>query len=64
MPQIYNHAFTFAFDLETTDETGDNITGAEFREHIKAALDRLSDSELVSNLGAPFDTFEVDPVDG
>jgi len=61
MPQIYNHAFDFAFSIETTDETGENITGAEFRRHIMAALARLTDDDIVSNCGMPFDTYDVDP---
>ena len=64
MPQIYNHAFDFAFSIETTDETGENITGAEFRQHIRDVLARPTDDDIVSNIGMPFDTYEVDPVDG
>lgn len=63
MTQLYNHAFDFAFSIETTDETGENITGAEFRQHIRDALARLTDDDIVSNIGMPFDTYEVDPVD-
>lgn len=64
MPQLYNHLFGFAFSIETTDETGENITGAEFRQHIRDALARLTDDDIESNFGMPFDTYEVDPVDG
>ena len=60
MAQLYNHAFDFAFAIETPDETGGNLTAAVFRSAIKDALAKISDEDLISNIGMPFDSYDVD----
>lgn len=59
MTARYDHAFTFGFSLQHTDAAGEDVPAAQLRAAILRRLAALSDTELVENCGAPFDTFEV-----
>jgi hypothetical protein len=56
----YNHAFTLAFSLESNLDNADDVTVSQARSAIQSALDRLSDIELMENIGYPFDTYEIE----
>jgi hypothetical protein len=56
----YNHAFTLAFSLESNLDNADDVTASQARSAIQASLDRLSDIELMENIGYPFDTYEIE----
>jgi hypothetical protein len=56
----YNHAYTLGFSLESNHESGDDLTANQVRAAIIESLSNLSDSELLENLGYPFDTYEVE----
>ena len=58
MSTLYNHAFCFAFSIDTTDPIGDRIPIGVLRAALIERLASISDPELVENLGAPFDTYE------
>lgn len=62
MTACFNHAFSFGFSLEHHDATGDRVTASQLRSAILRKLAASSDTELVENCGAPFDTYEVTPV--
>tara|TARA_B100002049_G_scaffold181615_2_gene138619 strand:+ start:537 stop:719 length:183 start_codon:yes stop_codon:yes gene_type:complete len=57
MSKRYNHAFTLAFELVNGSKEGE-ITADEARQAIRDWLDKSNDTELLTNLGAPFDTME------
>lgn len=57
----YNHAFTFAFpvDSDASCENDDDYpTPSEIRSAIVNHLCNVDDSELLENVGVPFDSFE------
>ena len=58
--QVYNHAYTIAFSLES--ENADGIETHEvLREALQKRINELWDSdELIESIGCPFDTYEVD----
>jgi hypothetical protein len=56
----YNHAFTLAFSLESNLDNADDVTVSQVRSAIQSTLDRLSDIELMENIGYPFDTYEIE----
>jgi hypothetical protein len=60
----YNHAYTFGFEVPgSTDETGEDVTGAQLREALLERVNRLSDEEMVEACEAPYDTFEEESDD-
>jgi hypothetical protein len=56
----YNHAFTLAFSLESNMDNADDVTASQARSAILEFLDRLSDTELMENIGYPYDTYEIE----
>lgn len=56
---LYNHAYDFAFSIETSDASGGMVNGRHFREAIERRLAALSDDELIEAVGLPFDSIEV-----
>lgn len=54
----YNHAYTLGFSLENESEDG-TVTALNARVAIQQYLNKLSDEDLLGNIGAPFDTYEV-----
>ena len=56
----YNHAFTLGFSLESNLANADDVTVSQARSAIQSTLDRLSDIELMENIGYPFDTYEIE----
>jgi hypothetical protein len=54
----YNHAFSVAFSLLSTDELG-NVTGKQLRVAALARLNSLDDEEIIEACGCPFDTYEM-----
>lgn len=58
--KTYNHAFSFAFSIVAkSKEDASDLTPTQIRNAIKAYLDKLEDWEIMENVAAPFDTFEV-----
>ena len=56
----YNHAFTLGFSLESNMDNADDVTASQARSAILEFLDRLSDTELMENIGYPYDTYEIE----
>ena len=56
----YNHAFTLGFSLESNMDNADDVTASQARSAILECLDRLSDTELMENIGYPYDTYEIE----
>lgn len=57
----YNHMFTIAFEVESADEKGEDVTPQQLADAIRQRVDRaLQDGELLEAVGGPFDTHEVD----
>jgi hypothetical protein len=56
----YNHAFTLGFSLESNMDNADDVTASQARTAILEFLDRLSDTELMENIGYPYDTYEIE----
>lgn len=54
----WNHAYDFAFEVQSKDEHATDVTGADLRKALRARLDALSDDELLKACNA-FDSFEV-----
>lgn len=57
-PRRYNHAYTFAFSLESGHPTGDDVTGAQLREAMFKRAKDIDDAEMLEACGMPFDTYE------
>lgn len=60
-PAVFNHAFDLGFSLESHHPHGEDVTPAMLRGALEARLASLSDDELLEAVGAPFDTYAVDP---
>lgn len=60
MSTRYDHAFTIAFSLTSSDPDGFDVDAALLRAAILTRLAQISDDELVEAVGAPFDTCEVE----
>ena len=55
----YSQAYTIAFEADTQDEAGEGISSEEMLAAIIAAATGLhEDGELLSAVGAPFDTYQ------
>jgi hypothetical protein len=53
----YSHAYDIAFELESNDPEGNDVTATMLRAAlIKRA--NMDDDELMEATGAPFDTYE------
>lgn len=63
MSTRYNHAFTIAFSLTSSDPSGCDIDAASLRIAILTRLEHLTDDELIEAIGAPFDTFEMEELE-
>lgn len=57
MPK-FNHAFTVGFSIVNDSAEGE-VTAAEIRAALQRVLAEYSDSDLLENAGAPFDTYEI-----
>jgi len=57
----YNHAFTIAFALVSTDPEG-NVPAEELLKALRAKLDEFESdpTQIVESAGAPYDTFEIE----
>lgn len=64
MTTRYDHAFTIAFSLVSSDPSGCDVTLAELRAAILTRLAALSDNELIEAVGAPYDSYELDVPSG
>lgn len=60
----YDHAFTIAFSLVSSDPSGRDVTPAELGAAILTRLATLSDTELIEAVGAPYDSYEMDVPSG
>lgn len=58
MPK-FNHAYTFSFEAISNDEEGNDLTGLDLRNALKARLDDLSDNDMLEACEL-FDTFEIE----
>ena len=59
MTTRYDHAFTIAFSLVSSNPSGRDVTPAELRAAILTRLATLSDDELIEAVGAPYDSYEM-----
>jgi hypothetical protein len=59
MTKRYNHAFDFAFEVETVHKNPDRIATREIRYRLIERAARISDKELREAIGC-YDTFEID----
>ena len=55
----YNHAYTFAFSLESFDPDGDDVLPHMLRQALVMRAAEIDDDEMVEATGAPWDTYEV-----
>jgi hypothetical protein len=57
----YNHAFTIAFAIVSTDPEG-NVTAEELLAGLRAKLEEFESDpdQIVESAGAPYDSFEVE----
>jgi hypothetical protein len=60
MMSKYNHAFTLGFSLESDLDNADDVTPSQVRLAIQTFLDKLSDIELMENVGYPYDTYKLE----
>ena len=58
----YNHAFTLGFSVVSTTEDGSDVTAEQVRSAIRELLMEYTDMDILENIGAPFDTYEMDEV--
>jgi hypothetical protein len=58
-PMRFNHAYDFAFEIESQDEDADDVTGAALRAALLKRLNTLSDKELIGACGH-FDVMEAE----
>lgn len=56
----FNHAYSFAFEVISKDEQGEDVTGKELRRALGRKLFLLTDEEVLECCDSPFDTFEVE----
>lgn len=56
---FYCHAFDIAFELVSSDQSGEDVTPEMLRKALQVRLNTMSDVEIVEACGAPFDTFEM-----
>jgi len=54
---MYNHAFTIAFEVKSSNPHGEDLTGGELREALLRRVNELSDEEFVEACDAPFDSY-------
>ncbi len=64
MTTRYDHAFTIAFSLVSSNPSGCDVTPAELRAAILTRLASLADDELIEAVGAPYDSYEMDVPSG
>ena len=64
MTTRYDHAFTIAFSLVSSDPSGCDVAPAELRTAILTRLAALADNELIEAVGAPYDSYEMDVPSG
>jgi len=63
MPKTkFNHAYDFAFELISNDESAEDVTPAMLRSALMERINRISDAELEEACGL-FDTFKVEDTD-
>ena len=56
----YNHAFTLGFSVVSTTVDGSDVTAEQVRSAIRELLMEYPDMDILENIGAPFDTYEMD----
>ncbi len=56
----YNHAFTLGFSVVSAAEDGSDVTAEQVRSAIRKLLIEYPDTDILENIGAPFDTYELD----
>ena len=57
---LYNHAFTLAFSVVSTDQSGENVDAETIRQGIRHRLgDLRDDNELHEAVGAPYDSYRI-----
>jgi hypothetical protein len=56
----YNHAFTLGFSVVSATEDGSDVTAEQVRGAIRKLLTEYPDMDILENIGAPFDTYEMD----
>lgn len=64
MTTRYDHAFTIAFSLVSSDPSGRDVTPSQLRAAILSRLESLADDELIEAVGAPYDSYEMDVPSG
>lgn len=58
----YNHAFDIAFEVISTDRTGENVTAKELLNGLRRRLENLEKNgdEIIEACGLPFDTYTME----
>jgi hypothetical protein len=56
----HSHAFDIAFELKTACDNGESATAQQLREALIQRILSLDDDDLISAVGAPFDTHELE----
>lgn len=56
-PLLYNHAFDFAFEVES-DALAEDVTAKEIRAALLVRIARLSDADLIEAVDC-YDTYET-----
>lgn len=60
-PPRFNHAFSIAFSLDSHDADGNDAKPTAIRRAIYERLASIDDDELIEAVGAPFDSYELQP---
>lgn len=58
----FNHAYSFAFEVISNDDRGEDVTADMLRSALMARLNRLDEDEMIEACGCPWDTFEQEEV--
>lgn len=60
--ELYDHAYSFGLEVISSDERGEDVTGADLRRALLARLATMTDEEVVQACdgGQPFDSHEID----
>lgn len=56
----HNHAFTLGFSVVSATEDGSDVTAEQVRSAVRKLLMEYPDIDILENIGAPFDTYEID----
>jgi|JRYH01.1.fsa_nt_gb hypothetical protein len=60
----FNHAYSFAFEVLSHNEDGEDVTPDMLRAALLARIQKLSDEDLAQACDAPWDTMPAESVEG